>query len=103
MKAGDTLSNGQTVEHFTSRTGFETEQEAREASRTEAIDLIQELERRGYTGFTPPPRPALAEIWDEFANCRIIIQYLLGFGPLHLQDKFVVQLDTLCFKKAQHD
>jgi len=79
------------VQHWSDVKDFDDEREARFASRDMAIDLVESLKAKGFTCFEPPPKPSSTKefVWDEFADCRIVIRYLIN------TDKFRLYVDVL--------
>ncbi len=94
-------------EHLFAQEGFDDEQSARRHSRDLAVDLLDALKEAGYSDFCPPERPKDPDvIWDEFANCRILIQWIPDWSPNPLRGKFAARADTLAFRRkigSPHD
>jgi len=78
--------------------GFDSEQEAREASREMAVKLIEELKSEGFTRFAPPARPTSDypdSAWDEFADCRVVVAWIATGLPTRYAGFYAVRVDTL--------
>ena len=89
--------------HFCVEDGFEHEDQARKGSRVMAVRLIESLKTRGYVSFMPAERPSSPDvIWDEFAGCRILVQYIAPGLPSQWADKFAVRVDTLASNYSGH-
>ncbi len=81
--------------------GFDTEREARRASRTIAIDLIEHLQAEGWNAFEAPPRPLREDgAWDVFAHCRILVKWINHGLPTDLAGTFATRVDTIASRKA---
>jgi hypothetical protein len=60
---------------------------------------VEDLKAKGYTSFSPPPRPTGPDVaWDQFNDCRILVMYILPFLPSRWADKFALRVDVLAEK-----
>jgi len=78
--------------------GFNTEHQARQASREMAVKLIEALKAEGFTRFAPPTRPASDypdSAWDEFADCRVVVAWIEPGMPTQYAGLYAVRVDTL--------
>lgn len=86
-------------EQFHIEEGYDTEREARFASRDLAIQLVEDLKAKGYTSFAPAPKPPNSDwAWDQFADCRILVVYLSPFELSEHADRFVCRVDVIAEK-----
>lgn len=76
---------------------FETDREARYASRGLATGLVEELRARGLTRFSPAPAPNISPdwSWDQFADCRILVAWIPSWLPTSNAGKFVCRVDVI--------
>ncbi len=83
-------------QQFSLRLAFDEEADARRASRSLALKLIEDLTERGYGDFQAPLRPLDGRIiWDVFAHCRILIVYVTPEAYSSDADKFALRVDVL--------
>ncbi len=77
--------------------GYDSEDEARGASRLMAVSLIESLKEKGFTRFAPPLRDGGFEHgqWDEFADCRILVAWIEPHKFSQYAGKYAVRVDTL--------
>lgn len=83
-------------QQFSHEYPFDSESEARVASRPMAVGLIEQAKNKGFSDFQAPPKPRDFEIWDVFCECRILIKYIVpspAVDPSYW-DKFLCRVDT---------
>ncbi len=79
--------------------GYDTDREARRASREMAVTLIDTLKSEGFTRFAPPLAGGFdGAAWDEFADCRVMVAWIEPHAMTEYAGKFVARVDTLARK-----